>query len=81
MPPKPQPPRRRARDKRRQVPGRATARKLACIVYQMLKHRQEYRAPDPVAYQLKLDRRRLANLRKQATSLGYELVQHQSVAV
>lgn len=58
----------------------ATARKLACIVYQMLKHRQEYRAPDPVAYQLKLDRRRLTNLRKQAASLGYQLVQQQPIA-
>ncbi len=46
----------------------------------MLKQRQEYRAPDPVAYQLKLDRRRLTNLRKQAASLGYQLIQQQPIA-
>ncbi len=58
----------------------ATARKLACIVYQMLKNREEYRAPDPIAYQLKLDSHRLANLRKQAASLGYQLTRPEALA-
>jgi hypothetical protein len=52
----------------------ATARKLACIVYLMLKHKQEYREPDPVAYQAKIQRNRLAHLKKQAALLGFELV-------
>lgn len=52
----------------------ATARKLACIVYLMLKYKQEYRAPDPTAYQAKIQKCRLANLKKQAETLGFDLV-------
>ena len=52
----------------------ATARKLACIVYYMLKHKQEYREPDPVTYQAKVKECRLASLRKQATKLGFDIV-------
>jgi len=57
----------------------ATARKLACIIYQMLKHRQEYHEPDPAAYQLKLDKHRLANLRKQAATLGFQLMPAEAI--
>ena len=56
-------------------------RKLACIVYHMLKHREAYHPPDPIAYQEKLDRRRLTHLRKQAASLGFELTRPEAVAV
>jgi len=52
----------------------ATARKLACIVYHMLKHKHEYREPDPVAYQAKVHKGRLASLKKQASMLGFNLV-------
>ncbi|MEI6562651.1 MAG: IS110 family transposase [Verrucomicrobiota bacterium] len=52
----------------------ATARKLACIVYLMLKHKQEYRPPDPVAYQAKMQKGRLTHLKKQAALLGFDLV-------
>ena len=53
----------------------ATARKLACIVYLMLKHKQEYREPDAGAYQARILRGRLTNLKKQAASLGFDLVE------
>src|SRR5262249_42768693 len=32
----------------------ATARKLACLVYHLLKYKEQYREPDPAAYQLKV---------------------------
>ena len=51
----------------------ATARKLACLVYAMLKHGQEYTEPDPAAYQLRLDKHRLSYLKKQAATLGFQL--------
>jgi transposase len=57
----------------------ATARKLACIVYLMLKHKQEYRPPDPVAYQAKMQKGRLTHLKKQAALLGFDLVASPSV--
>jgi hypothetical protein len=57
----------------------ATARKLACIVYYMLKFKQEYREPDPAAYQAKIQRCRLSNLKKQAATLGFDLVATASV--
>jgi transposase len=34
----------------------ATARKLACLVYHLLKYKDQYREPDPVTYQLKLEK-------------------------
>jgi transposase len=52
----------------------ATARKLACIVYYMLKHKQEYREPDPITYQAKVEKCRLAHIKKQAAMLGFDLV-------
>jgi transposase len=57
----------------------ATARKLACIVYYMLKFKQEYREPDPAAYQAKIQRGRLSNLKKQAATLGFDLVATASI--
>ena len=52
----------------------ATARKLACIVYNLLKYKEQYREPDPVTYQLKLEKTILAKLQKQAATLGYQLL-------
>ena len=57
----------------------ATARKLACIVYLMLKHKQQYREPDAGAYQAKILKGRLTNLKKQAAILGFNLVETASV--
>jgi transposase len=52
----------------------ATARKLACLVYHLLKYKDQYREPDPVTYQLKLEKTILQKLQKQAASLGYKLL-------
>ena len=52
----------------------ATARKLACLVYHLLKYKDQYREPDPVTYQLKLEKAILTKLQKQAASLGYKLL-------
>jgi hypothetical protein len=56
----------------------ATARKLACVVYHMLKYQHEYKEPDSVAYQAKVQKCRLASLRKQAAVLGFDLVTNSS---
>jgi len=58
----------------------ATARKLACIVYYMLKYKQEYREPDPATYQAKIRNGRLANLKRQAASLGFDIVANTSAS-
>jgi transposase len=52
----------------------ATARKLACLVYHLLKYKDQYREPDPVTYQLKLEKTILNKLQKQAAALGYQLL-------
>ena len=52
----------------------ASARKLAVIVYNMLKHRHPYREIGTVTYNRKQAARRLRRLAKNAEELGYELV-------
>ena len=52
----------------------ATARKLACLIYHLLKYKQPYQEPDPVTYQLRLKKSTLAKLQRQATALGYTLL-------
>ena len=52
----------------------ATARKLACIIYHLLKYKDQYREPDPAIYQLKLRNATLTKLQKQAAVIGYQLV-------
>jgi hypothetical protein len=42
--------------------------------YHMLKHKHEYREPDPVACQAKFQNCRFANLKKLASMLGFDLV-------
>jgi transposase len=58
----------------------ATARKLACIVYHLLKYKDRYREPDPATYQLKLHNATLSKLQKQAAVIGYQLVPSALVA-
>src|SRR6201982_2673930 len=58
----------------------ATARKLACIVYHLLKYKDQYREPDPATYQLKLHNATLNKLQKQAAIIGYQLVPSPLVA-
>jgi transposase len=51
----------------------ATARKLACLIYHLLKYKQPYQEPDPAIYQLRLQKSALAKLQRQASALGYTL--------
>ena len=51
----------------------ATARKLACILYHLVKHREVYIEPDLVAYQRRYHRHRTVKLVKQLENLGYEV--------
>jgi transposase len=52
----------------------ATARKIAVIVYTMLKNRHSYREQNAATYNRQQRQRRLRRLRKQAEELGYALV-------
>jgi len=52
----------------------ATARKLATILYHLLKYKEEYIDVDCLAYEEKFRRYRVSRLRKQAAELGYEIV-------
>lgn len=40
----------------------ATARKLACLIYHLLKYKQPYQEPDPAVYQLRLKKSALTKL-------------------
>ena len=53
----------------------ATARKLACLVYQLLKNHHEYAPPDVKVYHLKYKQRAIAILRKRAAALDCDLVE------
>jgi hypothetical protein len=52
----------------------ATARKLARLIYHLLKHKQPFQEPDPALYQLRLRKAALTKLQRQATALGYTLL-------
>ena len=53
----------------------ATAHKLACIVYHLLKYKEPYVEIKSVLYAERIERARLSKLKKQAAAMGYELVQ------
>jgi tetratricopeptide (TPR) repeat protein len=57
--------------KRKRKPKATTARKLACLIYHLLKYKQPYQEPDPAIYQLRLQKSALAKLQRQAAALGY----------
>jgi hypothetical protein len=67
------------RRKRAQLGGpkaiTATARKLACLIYRLIKAGQGYQAGDARAYELKYKDQILRSLRKRAKGLGFELVE------
>jgi len=67
--------RRIARNKGAKVAIFATARKLAELVYRMLRYGQDYIDVGEVAYELKFQARRIASLKEAARSLGYSLTQ------
>jgi hypothetical protein len=58
----------------------ATAHKIACVVYHMLKYQEEFLPLDVALYELKSQERRMRNLRKQAEELGYELTERKQAA-
>ena len=58
----------------------ATAHKLACLIYHLLKYREPYIEVDRLLYEARIQRCRLAKLKKLATELGYELVENQQAA-
>lgn len=59
----------------------ATARKLAVMVYRMLKHGDRYADPGAQAYDQRYRKRVLRGLRRRAEGLGYQLVPVQAGAL
>jgi transposase len=53
----------------------ATARKIATIVYHLLKYKEPFVDRDLQAYEARVYRNKFARLQKQAATLGYQLVQ------
>ena len=58
----------------------ATAHKLARIIYRMIKHGEDYVRQGIEDYEKKYQEQRLRRLRKQAQSLGMELVEKEGLA-
>ncbi|HEU5190271.1 MAG TPA: IS110 family transposase [Methylomirabilota bacterium] len=65
--------RRKARHKDAGVAVFATARKLALLVYRMLRYGQDYVDVGETAYEAQFQKRRIASLTEAARSLGYTL--------
>ena len=53
----------------------ATARKMACLIYHLLKYKQPYQEPDPAIYQLRLRKSALTKLQRQAIALGRQIME------
>ena len=58
----------------------ATARKLACVVYHLLKYQEDYVPLDIAVYELKAAEARQRRLRREAQEMGFELVELKQVA-
>jgi len=58
----------------------ATARKLACLIYHLLKYKEQYIEVDQQAFVEKLRQTRINRLRKQAQELGLQVIERQAVA-
>jgi len=58
----------------------ATARKMACIIYHMLKYQDAYVQIDENAYETKAREQRLRALRRHAQELGMEVVEREAAA-
>ena len=52
---------------------KATAHKLACLVYRMLKYGQEYVAQSMEEYEAKVQANILKSLKRKAAALGFQL--------
>lgn len=58
----------------------ATAHKLACLIYHLLKYREAYIEVDRLLYEERLQRYRVAKLKKLAVELGFDLVETKQAA-
>lgn len=58
----------------------ATARKLATVIYHLLKYQEEYIDVDRLVYETKIRKVRLNKLKKQAEELGFQLVEMKKAA-
>jgi transposase len=58
----------------------ATARKLACLVYHLLKYREEYAVLDTTSYERTARAHRLRYLQKAAKVMGFQLVELEDAA-
>ncbi len=58
----------------------ATARKLACLIYHLLKYKEQYIDVDHLVFMQRIRRTRISRLRKQAQELGLEVVEKQMAA-
>jgi transposase len=58
----------------------ATARKLACVIYHLLKYREEFVLADTTVYEEKAQAHRLRRLRKEAKAMGFDLVELKEAA-
>ena len=58
----------------------ATARKLACVIYHLLKYKEEFVPLDVAIYEAKAAEQRLRRLKREAESLGLELVRRHDAA-
>jgi transposase len=58
----------------------ATARKLACLVYDLIDTRENYTPPSVTTYNLECRNKQIAALRKRATQLGCQLVEMSAAA-
>jgi hypothetical protein len=58
----------------------ATARKLACIIYHLIKYQEEFVALDMGKYAANAQAHRLRYLTREAKKLGFELVEAQEAA-
>ena len=52
----------------------ATARKLACVIYHLLKYQENYVPLDVAVYELKAKEQRMRWLRREAEEMGFEVV-------
>lgn len=58
----------------------ATARKLACLIYHLLKYKEEYIDIDQLVFLDKIRKQRIVRLRKQAEELGLQVTEKQQAA-
>ena len=58
----------------------ATARKLACIIYHVLKYQDPYVPINEAAYEAKAREQRLKRLHREAEQMGMKVVELQSAA-